>query len=339
MANAISMRSCAHVMRCVHNYVSQATGSWVRVSPEETVPELDLGALHAFYQVARLGSFSRAADVLHRSQPAVSRQIQGLEAALGFPLLAERRPRVALNEAGRALFAYAERILRLCGEAVQTMDELRSLDRGRVRLAASTTPGGYILPALVARFGARHPGIEVHLAVTRSAEVARRVAAGEADLGVLSEGMAGPEFFVQPFVADDLLLVAAPGHRFAGREASADQFATETLLLREEGSGSRRAVEAHLERDGLHFARRLTLGCSEGIKRAVAAGMGLGFLSRFVVAGELSRGALAVVSGQSVARVIHLAVPREARMSPAVAALRAFLQQAAVSVDAHAISV
>ena len=305
----------------------------------DTVPGLDLGALQAFYQVARLGSFSRAADALHRSQPAVSRQVQALEASLGFPLFAERRPRVVLNDAGRALAVYAERILRLCGEAVQTMGELRSLDRGRVRLAASTTPGGYVLPALLARFSARHPGIEIHLAVARSAEVARRVAAGDADIGVLSEGMAGPEFFVQPFVADKLLLVAAPDHRLAGREPSADQLAAETLLLREEGSGTRRAVELHLEREGLRFARSFTFGCSEGIMRAVAAGMGLGFLSRFAVEGELARGTLAQVPAKAVARVFHLAVPREARMSPAAAALRAFLQQAAASADAHARSV
>lgn len=303
---------------------------------EPTIPELDLSALQAFYQVARLGSFSRAAELLHRSQPAISRQVQGLEAALGFPLLAERRPHVTLNEAGRALCAYAERILRLCGEAVQTMDELRSLDRGRVRLAASTTPGGYILPALLARFAHRHPGIEVHLAVAHSAEVARRVAGGEADIGVLSEGMAGPEFFVQPFVPDELLLVAAPGHPLAGQEVGADRLATETLLLREEGSGSRSAVAAHLERVGLRFARKRTLGCSEGIKRAVAAGMGLGFLSRFVVGGELSRGALVAVAITPVPRLFHLAVPRESRMSPAATAVHAFLQQAAVSATDHA---
>ena len=304
---------------------------------EEPLPELDLGALQAFYQVARLGSFSCAADVLHRSQPAVSRQVQALEVALGFPVFAERRPRVLLGDAGRALYAYAERILRHCDEAVQTMDELRSLDRGRVRLAASTTPGGYILPALLARFSARHPGIDIHLAVARSSEVARRVAAGEADIGVLSEGMAGAEFFVQPFVADELLLVAAPGHRLAGRKASADELAAETLLLREEGSGSRLAVEAHLEREPWRFARVLSLGCSEAIKRAAAAGMGLAFLSRFVVAGELASGTLALVSAKALPRVFHLAVPREeARMSPAAAALHAFLQQTAASAEAHA---
>ena len=303
---------------------------------EEPLPELDLGALQAFYQVARLGSFSRAADVLHRSQPAVSRQVQALEVALGFPVFAERRPRVLLGDAGRALYAYAERILRHCDEAVQTMDELRSLDRGRVRLAASTTPGGYILPALLARFSARHPGIDIHLAVARSSEVARRVAAGEADIGVLSEGMAGAEFFVQPFVADELLLVAAPGHRLAGRKASADELAAETLLLREEGSGSRLAVEAHLEREPWRFARVLSLGCSEAIKRAAAAGMGLAFLSRFVVAGELASGTLAHVSAKALPRVFHLAVPREARMAPAAAALHAFLQQTAASAEAHA---
>lgn len=303
---------------------------------EPSLPELDLAALQAFFQVARLGSFSRAAEVLHRSQPAVSRQVQALEAALGFPLFAERRPRVLLGDGGRALYAYAERILRLCGEASQTMEELRSLDRGRVRLAASTTPGGYILPALLARFSSRHPGIDIDLAVAPSVEVARRVAAGDADLGVLSGGMAGAEFFVQPLVADELILVAAPGHRLAGREASADGLAAETLLLREEGSGSRRAIEAHLAREQWRFARVLTLGCSEGIKRAAAAGLGLGFLSRFVVVGELERGTLAPIAAPAVTRVFHLAVPREVRMSPAAAALHAFLQQSAAGAEAHA---
>jgi DNA-binding transcriptional LysR family regulator len=300
------------------------------VGEGQAVPELDLVALQAFYQVARLGSFSRAAEALHRSQPAVSRQVQALEATLGCPLLAGRRPRVVVNEAGRALLAYAERILRLCGEAVQTVDELRSLERGCVHLAASTTPGGYILPAMLARFAARHPGIEVHLAVAPSAEVARRVAAGAADVGVLSEGMAGKDFFVQALLADELLLVAPPGHPLA-TPAPADpaRLLTETLLLREEGSGTRHAVEAHLARHGLHFARQLTLGCSEGIRRAVAAGMGCAFLSRCVVQGDVGRGALAVVPVPPVRRLFHLAVARETRISPAAAALRAFVQQAA----------
>ncbi len=303
---------------------------------EEALPALDLGALQAFYQVARLGSFSRAADLLHRSQPAVSRQVQALEAALGFPVFAERRPRVLLSDAGRALYTYAERILRLCGEAAQTMEELRNLNRGRVRLAASTTPGGYILPALLVRFSARHPGIDLDLAVASSAEVARRVAAGDADIGVLSEGMAGAPFFLQPFVTDELLLVAPPNHRLAGRAVSAGDLVAETLLQREEGSGSRRAVEAHLEREKWRFGRVLTLGCSEGIKRAAAAGLGLAFLSRFVVSSDLASGTLALVSAKALPRVLHLAIPREARMSPAAAALHAFLQQAAASTENHA---
>ena len=309
------------------------------VATGKALADLDLGALQAFYQVARLGSFSRAAEVLHRSQPAVSRQVQGLEAALGFPLLAERRPRVTLNDAGRALYAYAERILHLCGEAMQSMDELRNLDHGQVRLAASTTPGGYILPAILARFCRRYPGIDVHLAVVRSAEVARMVSRGEADIGVLSEGMTGPDFFVQPFVRDDLMLVAPAGHPLADGETDPGRLASETLLSREEGSGSRSAVEAYMETTGLRFGRCLTLGCSEGIKRAAAAGMGIGFLSRSVVDGELSSGQLSVVQGHSVPRLLYLAVPRQARISPAATALRAFLQQWAAAAPDHATSV
>ncbi len=296
-------------------------------------PELDVAMLRAFYQVARLGSFSRAADMLHRSQPAVSRQVQALEAAMNLSLLATRRPQVTLNDAGRVLYAYAERILRLCGDAVQAMDELRTLEHGRVVLAASTTPGGYLLPAMLARFARLHPGIEVGLAVAPSADVARRVGTGEADLGVLSAGVAGADFFLQPFVRDDLILVAAPGHPLAGRRAEPSDLATQTLLLREEGSGSREAVETYLAQHGLAFARRLSVGCSEGIKRAVAADLGLAFLSRAVVDQEARRGDLAVVAGWQVDRTLHLAVPREARISPAVTALRAFLQQTAASLS------
>lgn len=298
-------------------------------------PELDMGMLRAFYQVARLRSFSRAADVLHRSQPAVSRQVQALEAALDLSLLATRRPQVTLNDAGRALYGYAERVLRLCGEAVQAMDELRTLAHGRVVLAASTTPGGYILPVMLARFARLHPGIEVALAVAPSTEVARRVGVGDADLGVLSAAVAGADFFVQPFMRDELVLVAAPSHPLAGRRAAAADLAAQTLLLREEGSGSRAAVEAYLQESGLTFARHLSVGCSEGIKRAAAAGLGLAFLPRAVVGQELLRGELTVVRGWQVARTLHLVVPRDARISPAVAALRAFLQQcAAASPDA-----
>jgi len=258
---------------------------------------LDLSALRTFYEVAHRGGFSRAAEALHLSQPAVSRQVQALEAALGFPLFAERRRRLRLSEPGRALFAYAERILRLCAEAEEAMREMGTLSRGRVALAASTTPGGYVLPPLLARFARRYPGIEISLSVASSAEVARRVAAGEADVGVLTGTAAGPDCFLQPLTADELVLVAGPDHPLAGKAATADALERETLLMREHGSGTAAAVEACVARAQLPLARRLILGCSEAIKRAAAAGMGIAFLSRWVVAGELGRGELAQIHG------------------------------------------
>ena len=295
--------------------------------------DLSLAQLRAFYHVARQLSFSRAAESLHLSQPAISRQVQALEQTLGLRLFSERGRRVELSEAGRALYDYAERILRLCGEAVQTLEELRNLDHGRVALAASTTPGGYLLPALLARFRRRHPGIDVELSVTHSAEALRRVADGEAHLGLVGAAEPAAGLFLYPYAADELVLVCPPDHPLAGSDADGSALSGETLLLREDGSGTRAAVEAHLRATGLRFSATLTLGCSEAIRGAAAAGLGVAFLSRLVVADELARGRLGRISGGqlTIARTFYLAAPKESHLSPASLALRAFLQKQAAA--------
>ena len=287
---------------------------------------INLAQLRAFYQVARLGGFSRAADVLHLTQPAVSRQVQALERSLGVRLLAERGRPVELSDAGRVLYQYAEDILSLCGEATRTIEELRTLERGRVRLAASTTPAGYLLSPVLAQFGRRHPGIDVEVAVACSAEVARLVSAGEVDLAVLADAPAGRRFFLQPLTEDEVVLTCPVGHRLAGRTASPADLVQETLLLREPGSGTRAAVETFLAAAAVSPTRIITLGSTEAIKQAVAAGMGVAFLSRLTVAAELAAGSL-VAAGLSVRRTFYLAARKDQHLSPASLALRAFLQK------------
>lgn len=291
-------------------------------------PDLNLANLRTFYYVARYQSFSQAADELSLSQPAVSRQVQSLEGSLGLRLFTSRGRPVVLNEAGRMLFDYAERILRLCDQAQRAMGELSDLRRGHVRLVASTTPGNYLLPAILADFSRRHPGIDVDLVITSSQDALACVADGRADVGVV--GMASGQvagLALEPYAEDEMVLVVDTGHRLAGRKAGPSDLVHETLLMREPGSGTRSAVEAFLERGGWRFKRTVMVGSTEAIKRAVSAGAGLAFLSWFAVREAVSCGTLAVVGGPLIRRTFHIAVPKDERLLPASLALRAFLQK------------
>lgn len=296
--------------------------------PERSTP-FNLIQLHTFYLVAREGSFSAAADRLHVTQPAVSRQVQTLERVVGSTLFGKRDRRVELSEAGRTLFAYAERIDRLSREAGRAMEELRDLERGEVLLAASTTPGNYLLPAPIAEFRRLHPRIRVVLTVANSAEVARRVRDGDADLGVVGGSADAGSVLAEPYLEDEIRLVAAPGHPLAaGMEPAAERLAGETLVVREAGSSTQAVVDAQLGRWGLAFRERVAFGSSEAIKRAVAAGLGVAYLSSVTTACELHDGALVELGGpcSRVTRRLLAIVRRGGRLSRATQAFRQHLR-------------
>ena len=144
--------------------------------------------LALFRAVAEAGGFSRAAEVVHVSQPAISMQVGELENALGTPLF-DRLPRgVRLTDAGTVLFGYAQRIAALEGEAERAMRELRGLERGRLAVGASKTIGGYLLPAVLGEFRRRHPGVELQLVIDNTDAIKTRLVGGTIDLG-LTEGM------------------------------------------------------------------------------------------------------------------------------------------------------
>lgn len=290
---------------------------------------MDLHQIRAFVQVARRQSFSRAAEDLHLSQPAVSRQVDALERALGVRLLAREGRRATLTEAGRALYDYAERLLTLADKAVQAVEEIRHLRAGRFVLAASTTPGNYILPAVLAAFRARYPGVETRLEVHPSGEVERLVSEERADLGCLAGPVRSAGLFTEPYLDDELVLVAPPGHRLAGRPVTPADLRGECFLWREPASATRRTAEAHLERLDVAPARRVELGNSEAIKRAAAAGMGLAYLSRAAVAAELRAGDLVALAGPHLAvrRQFHFAWPKGTRPAPAALAFAAFARK------------
>lgn len=295
---------------------------------------MDLDQLRAFCAVARRRSFTRASEELHLSQPAVSRQVEALEASLGMSLFSRQGRRVALTEPGRRLLDYAERILGLVAQAERALAELRSLATGSLTIAASTTPGNYLLPAVLAAFQERHPGVEARLAVHPSADVERLTLAGQADLGVAATPLRSPGLHAFPYREDELLLIAPAGHPLAAcREVGPAELAAalerDCLLLREPASATRRATEEHLRALGIRPRRLVEIGQTEAIKRAVAAGMGLSFASRQAVADALAAGGLAAPPGPAarIRRQIHFLLPKGARLSPAALAFVALARK------------
>lgn len=290
---------------------------------------MDFHRLRVFHTVARLRSFSRAGEELLLTQPAVSKQVRELEERLGFILLNRHGRQISLTDAGRIVFNHAERVLTLNEETRRALGDLEGLKRGYLRLGASSTPGIYLIPEAIARFRERYPGVEISLAISRSEEIAKGVLRDEFDLGFVGASSEAP-LQVQPFARDELLLIAPPAHPLSqGRAISASALEGETLILREAGSGSRSLVEGELRRLGLHLRKTFVLNSPEAIKRAVAAGLGLSFISRFAVVPELKRGELSTVplKGLRLERSLDIISRKDVRLPVSALAFAALLQK------------
>jgi molybdate transport repressor ModE-like protein len=277
------------------------------------VDALDPSRLRLLVEVERRGSISAAADACRIGQPSATKHLQTLESAIGEKLV-ERHGRASrLTEAGAIVSAHAVRVLDTL-EAMQ--DELRALrgaERGTLSLAASTTPGAYVLPSILQCFAERHPRVDVDVVIGSSAWVAERVARRDVSLGLAGEVDLPDGVIAEPFLEDEVIGIAAPGALELRRgRASLAQLGDRTLLVRETGSSTRAVSERFLARAGYRPSKRWELDSNEAIKRSVAAGLGIGFLSRLVVADELARGELAsfaVEGSEPMRRSVHLLRP------------------------------
>jgi DNA-binding transcriptional LysR family regulator len=278
---------------------------------------LNLHQLKIFHTVARSGSFSRAAAELLISQPSVSIQVGELERQLGTDLFEQVGKAVRLTEAGRVLDDYAARILALIDETRIAMDELKGLRRGRLRLGATPTPGTYLLPALLGQFKEQYPSIEIALRITDTRRIQEMLLQHELDVGVVGGKVSFPDLESTVFANDELVLVAAPAHRFAALPAvRVTELIGERLILRERGSGNREAVDEALHRAGVHVTPAFELEGSEMVKQAVAAKLGVSILSRCSVELEVATGRLRIIpiEGLRIERAIWLVCRRDHRL-------------------------
>jgi len=256
---------------------------------------MDFPRLAVFGAVARHLSFSKAAEELQLSQPAVSKQIHQLEAELGVRLFQRMGRRVELTEAGKMVAAYAQRVLLLTEEVRRALAELEGVERGYLRLGASSTPGLYLVPDLLARFRREYPGVETTLIITNSVDVARRVSAGEMDLGFVGAAPEIPGLLFHDFAEDEIVLIVPARHALSRRRKFApDLLGSEVLIVRELGSATREIAEANLARLGITLRRTMEMSGSEAVKRAVAAGLGIAFISYHAIALEVAQKLVAV---------------------------------------------
>jgi molybdate transport repressor ModE-like protein len=295
--------------------------------PSGIVDALEPQRLRLLVELKRRGSISAAAEACRMGQPSATKHLKTLEAAVGEKLV-ERDGRASrLTEAGDVVAAHAQRVLDTLEGMQAELRALRGAELGTLTLAASTTPGSYVLPSILECFAERHPRVDVDVVIGSSRWVAERVARREVSLGLAGE-LDWPDGVVaEPFLDDEVIGIAAPGRvRLRGGRASVQDIGALTLLVREVGSSTRAVAERHLARAGYRPAKRWELDSSEGIKRSVRAGLGIGYVSRLVVQEELDRGeveAFALDGAGSMRRSVYLLRPDGRDPVPAE---RAFIQ-------------
>ena len=291
---------------------------------------LDLHKLRLFAAVAGHEHYTRAADELGISQPALSVHVRDLERYFGVALFERAGRNVRLTDAGRLVQGYARRILALAVELNEAVADLHGLRRGELRLGASTTVGEYLLPAVLGAFRRRYPGVAIGVEIANTGRIVDRLRHGELHLGLIGEPLDDPDLDLEPYLDDELILIVPPAHRWAGATIPAADLDAEPLLVREPGSATRDVTEAALATAGVRPPVALELGGTEAVKGAVAAGLGVAFVSACTVEQELAAGRLAraTVHGLTIRRQFQLARRRGRRLTAAEAAFLPLLRRA-----------
>lgn len=287
--------------------------------------------LLVFETTARLLSMTRAAEELNTSQPTVSIQLRELAGQVGLPLFEMQGKRLALTEAGRELQETVRELFASWGRFEARIAELQGVTRGTLRLAAVTT-AEYLLPQLLGPFCDAYPGIEVELTVENRRTILERLAQDRDDLTVIMVPPEDQRLRIVPFVDNPLVVIAAAGHRLAGKPCSLKQLQAERWLLREAGSGGRLIVEAHFAREGFVPRVAMALGSNEAIKHAVQGGLGITVLSRHALAG--SEGLVELgVKGFPLAGQFSFVMREGRRLSPAAEAFLDFARRSVTAVS------
>ena len=256
--------------------------------------------LQVFYTVARLLSFTKAADSLHMTQPAVTFQIRQLEEYFNTRLFDRTHNKISLTEAGQEVFAYAERIIGLYNEMDNQVRKLTGDVIGVLVIGASTTIAEYRIPTLLGDFQQKFPDVKLRLKVSNTVGIVHMVENNEIDVGIVEAPVNNKNLVVKVCWCDQLMLICPPDHELADQKTVvAEQIQPYSFIAREEGSGTREVISNYFEQRGLNYGDLKTtmeFGSPESVKSAVEAGLGISIISETTLAKELKLGTLCAIS-------------------------------------------
>lgn len=269
---------------------------------------LNLHLLRMFFTVVRSGSFSRAAEVLGISQPAISKGVRDFELQIGCRLLNRSPKGVVPTAEGLALSRHAEALFAAERAAEEELSALRGLHNGSLRIGASTTIATYMIANYLGAFHRAYPGVDLHLVSANTRDIAGQMADQEIDIGLVEGPIEDRNLVSQPWRTDIMQLIVAPDHAFAAATGPIDPrlLENEVLIVREPGSGSREIVTQALAQHGIEPARTLEIGSTAAIKQAVAAGLGVSIISAASAKDQIQLGRLKTIpmAGVTIERTL-----------------------------------
>lgn len=252
-------------------------------------------ALIVFVMVAEKRNFTRAAEALHMTQPAVSQHIRLLEEKLGTALLERNNKKVEMNKAGMIVYRHAKEILHQYGQMQRLLDELMGKAGGDLAIGASYTFGEYCLPHIIAKLKKRYPLIKPKITIANSKRIGRWVQERELDIGIV-DGSESEHGTAEAFAEDLMVVVAAADHPLAKkRDLSWQALADEVWILREESSGTREITAKLFAEQDFQPRSLLEFGSTQVIKESVQAGIGISLLSRYTIVKELAGGDVVIL--------------------------------------------
>ncbi|WNQ11203.1 LysR family transcriptional regulator [Paenibacillus aurantius] len=269
-------------------------------------------ALHVFVTVAEQQNFTRAAELLHMTQPAVSSYIQNLERSMDIKLLERTNKFVRLTKAGEMVYHHAKEILGLYTRMENLLDDLKHTASGNLSIGSSYTYGEYILPHRMAALLKSYPQLNPSITIRNSNEIMDLVLHHQIDVGIIEGEVKNEKIKIMPFACDHLSILAASDHRlFHTQNISPLDLSEETWLIREEGSGTRGMQEKGFQQLGFYPNKRMTLGSTQVIKESIEAGLGISLLSQSAIQKELELGKLKLldIEGFPIKRNFSLITP------------------------------
>jgi len=286
-----------------------------------------LRQLKIFETVARLSSYSRAAEELHLTQPAVSTQVKTLQQHVGLPLFEQLGKKIYLTPAGAELLHHSRLIIQQFRDADEAMTQFKGIPGGKLNVAVISA-GDYFFPRLLVEFARRHRGVTLNLSVHNRKELLAQLHDNLTDLAIMVRPPVDATTVAEVFAPHPYVIVAAPGHPLVGQRAIALKvLMREPFVVREKGSDTLASMEESFGAQFRHLKTAMEIKSTETIKQAVMAGMGISFLSAHTVSAELRAGTLAVLDVHGFPSMLHWYVVhrRNKRLPPVAQAFKDFL--------------